>query len=89
MGSSNSKEKELDKDLERIRKDQERIAKERAERTCSKLEVNSTVARVVLPLPGYEVEINAYEAGVMSPSMRSVLGSWVFGWGGQSNYKAC
>ena len=54
MGSSNSKEKELNEDLERIRK--ERIARERAERdrvANSKL----ILVKVTSP-PGCEIEIN-------------------------------
>merc|ERR1711865_197549 len=54
MGSSNSKEKELNEDLERIRK--ERIANERAERdrvANSKL----ILVKVTSP-PGCEIEIN-------------------------------
>ena len=55
MGSNNSKEKELNEDLERIRK--ERIARERAERdrvANSKL----ILVKVTSPPPGCEIEIN-------------------------------
>ena len=55
MGSNNSKEKELNEDLERVRK--ERIARERAERdrvANSKL----ILVKVTSPPPGCEIEIN-------------------------------
>ena len=55
MGSINSKEKELNEDLERIRK--ERITRERAERdrvANSKL----ILVKVTSPPPGCEIEIN-------------------------------
>ena len=55
MGSCNSKEKELNEDLERIRK--ERIARERAERDRV---ANSKpiLVKVTSPPPGCEIEIN-------------------------------
>ena len=55
MGSNNSKEKELNEDLERVRK--ERIARDRAERdrvANSKL----ILVKVTSPPPGCEIEIN-------------------------------
>merc|ERR1712166_390228 len=63
MGSSNSKEKELNEDLERIRK--ERIAKERVERDLARERAerdrvaNSKLILVkVTSPPGCEIEIN-------------------------------
>merc|ERR1711865_1094328 len=55
MGSSNSKEKELNEDLERILK--ERIAKERAERERV-ANLKLILVKVTSPLPGREIEID-------------------------------
>ena len=63
MGSNNSKEKELNEDLGRIRK--ERIASERAERESAERAERERVAnsklilvKVTSPPPGCEIEIN-------------------------------
>merc|ERR1712086_502610 len=55
MGSSNSKEKELNEDLERIRK--ERIAKERAERDRV-ANLKLILVKITSPPPGREIEID-------------------------------
>ena len=74
MGSSNSKEKELNEDLERIRKERvkarqreekEREEKEREEKERHEKErvANSKLIRIkfVSPAPGYEIEIRELE----------------------------